>query len=58
MTPNELLNEHAGELIAVLTRSRTALGEAVEEASRLLNEAILSGHKVLTFGNGGSSMQA
>ncbi|MCC6132017.1 MAG: SIS domain-containing protein [Acidobacteria bacterium] len=58
MTPNELLIEHAGELIAVLTRSKTALGEAVEEASRLLNEAILSGHKVLTFGNGGSSMQA
>jgi phosphoheptose isomerase len=38
--------------------SQPALGESIELASTMLNQAILGGHKILICGNGGSASDA
>ncbi len=38
--------------------SQSALGESIELASAMLNQALLDGHKILVCGNGGSASDA
>lgn len=44
--------------IDVKKTSQPALGESIELASTMLNQAILGGHKILICGNGGSASDA
>lgn len=53
-----LWTSHLSELASVVAASAERAGPSVEAASRLVAQAVLSGRKVLSFGNGGSAAQA
>src|SRR4051794_1728066 len=51
------LHEHLDELLRTLSDFRPLLAK-VEDSSRLLLNAVQTGHKILTCGNGGSAADA
>lgn len=50
--------DHLQALATLLPRAASEMEGPVAEASRLVADAVLSGRKVLSFGNGGSAEQA
>jgi phosphoheptose isomerase len=53
-----MINDYFAALTAVASKAAETMGPGVAEASRLVADTVLSGRKVLTFGNGGSATQA
>ena len=53
-----MFGEHLEALAALLPRAAAEMSGPVSAASRLVADAVLSGRKVLSFGNGGSAEQA
>ncbi|KAA0255895.1 MAG: SIS domain-containing protein [Acidobacteria bacterium] len=53
-----LWKAHLSEMAASAAAAAEQAGESVEAAARLVADAVLSGRKVLAFGNGGSAAQA
>jgi len=53
-----VFEEHLRVLAELLPRAAAEMSGAVSAASRLVADAVLSGRKVLSFGNGGSAEQA
>jgi phosphoheptose isomerase len=52
------MEEYFAELSSLAMGASDSIGPAIESASRLVSEAVLSGHTIFTFGNGGSATQA
>ncbi|MDL1951572.1 SIS domain-containing protein [Acidobacteria bacterium ACD] len=50
-----LWKAHLSEMAASAAAAAEQAGESVEAAARLVADAVLSGRKVLAFGNGGSA---
>ena len=53
-----MFEEHLRELALLLPRAAAEMAGAVEAAARTVAGAVLSGRRVLSFGNGGSATQA
>jgi D-sedoheptulose 7-phosphate isomerase len=52
------MRDYFGELAGLALGAADSIGPALELASRTVSEAVLAGHTVFSFGNGGSATQA
>lgn len=52
------MREYFADLAALALGAADTIGPSLERASRVVTEAVLAGHTVFTFGNGGSATQA
>ena len=52
------MHDHFSELAALALSAEDDIGPALEAAAHVVSEAVLAGHTVFTFGNGGSATQA
>ncbi|MBL8115226.1 MAG: SIS domain-containing protein [Acidobacteria bacterium] len=52
------MRDHFEALAALAAKADESMGPAVKKACQMVADAVLSGHNVLTFGNGGSAAQA
>lgn len=52
------MREYLADLAALALGAIETIGPAIEGATRVVTDAVLAGHTVFTFGNGGSATQA